>query len=1757
MRLLSILLLVLLSLTVAVQARPLPEGVAWMAQLPGYAGAPVASGGVVVLAAGGEILAFAQTDGSLRWRRALPEADVQTELREERGILVVRPSSREILALRAGDGALLWRDTAGSSTPLQMAQGWVWVLTEGRVRALDPATGQVRFQLPQEIRARWFHLYPGLLCFGDDQGLGAWDLKEGRGRWYLRQPLREVEPLVDEVLLVQPPRGPALLYDARQGALLRPCSGFSYQVVGGRWIRQGPGDLMALVEARSGREVWRRRGRGQLYQAGASWLLAYDDRAELLDPATGLVRRRLKGRFPGAVARDVLLYSDGSGRLVAVDCRSGDRVALYQGLPLDYWSDFEGAARGSQGRVFLSAQGMLLALGRGPGQVHLLGQPELSLQVDSPQVPPRVRVTVAGPFLGAVRVEAFRLKELPLAEGRLDLARARPGPRVASSTLTLNSGFQSGERSVALGLPGPGLYLLEARYRGLVQRQLLQASTLAMLVKTCPGRAFFCFQEVAGGRPVAGVKVQLYAGSETQGRRPAGGGTSGPDGTLSLSLPEGREFWAVAFWRGQVLDLAFEGPGRALQQRIYLYTDRPLYRPGQTVHFRGIVMSDQGGSLSVASGMPLHVEIRDSADNILLSQGMTSDAYGAFSGSLTLGPEPPLGRYRLAAAAGPDSGQVPFEVQEYRKPDFQLEARPARPLAVAGQRVPIEVHATYWFGGPVAGASVRYTVHRMRLYGLPSGVEEELFEEARGWRSYEEYLTEGSLQLDAQGQATLDLATEPQESDFLYLVRLEATGPGGRPVQAAASVTVAQGDFGVYVFPLSWVLQAGEKALVRLRTVDRLGKPHAARVRLDFYEVRYDRQGRRRQVLVNRQQVATGPDGEGVAAWVVGRGGYYILRGVAVDSGGRVVQGQGSFWALAKGQDGGWSEVPLKLIPDRRTFRPGQTARVLLLTSRPGRVLLTLEGNRLYQHRWVQVKGRATMLSIPIRAEHSPSLYVAAAMLVGQETVTDQVGLAVPDSQHALQVEVDSTAADYRPQDRATLRLRATHQGKPVQAQFSLGLVDEALYALRGELAAPIHRFFYGPRSNRVATLRLVPQRARVAGFQTVAPQAQVRRKFEDTAYWQADILTDETGQASVSFSLPDNLTTWRATARGVSREAAVGEATHRLVTRLPLMVQALAPRFLVEGDEARVRALVTNRTGSSARVSLSLTARGASLSQGQQTLTVAEGASEAAEATVTVPDPAASPLLLQVQARGNGQEDAEEVPVPVLPFGLRRDLYRAGLASAPLSQSVEIPQGALLPVLRVRATGSLAGVIAGSLDYLTDYPYGCVEQTLSRFLPTVIAVRAMRSLGLQDPERELRVEPMVAQGLQKLYAFQHSDGGWGWWSEDPTHPFMTGYVLYGLARAREAGYSVSETVLQRGVAAARQLLSSSQDTDTRVYLAWALTMAGAPPAEELATLAGQDSLSTSSQALLVQALERSGQEAAAAGLLGALRGAARSEGPGVFWPARTLGPHGWSDDDVEVTCLAVQALLEAEARDPLAEKGILWLLARRRGAAWKSTRDTALAVLAMTDYLQATGQARLGGSVRVLVDGRAVLSAEEGAGREACAVLSDLSPGPHRVEILPTGAAPYSLELGWMERSGGALAAEEHGLALSRSYEVLGSPSGPAQPGERVQVTLTFRNADDLGYVVLEDPRPAGLEPLPEEGSETRGDTWWTRREDRDQKTVFFFTHLPAGQHTVRYLLRAETPGRYRSLPARLWLMYRPEVWATSASAPFEVASP
>lgn len=751
-------------------------------------------------------------------------------------------------------------------------------------------------------------------------------------------------------------------------------------------------------------------------------------------------------------------------------------------------------------------------------------------------------------------------------------------------------------------------------------------------------------------------------------------------------------------------------------------------------------------------------------------------------------------------------------------------------------------------------------------------------------------------------------------------------------------------------------------------------------------------------------------------------------------------------------------------------------------------------------------------------------------------------------------------------------------------------------------------------------------------------PAVQVRSDFRSTIVWLPDVKTDANGAAIVKVKYPDSLTTWSATAHAASttNQFGIGSASTR--TKQPLIVRLQAPRFFVVGDQVTVSAVINNNTDQPMRVAPALNAEGLTVT-GESPARVEVKANSETRVDWQVNVTHASEAHLKVEARGAQYADAMEKSFTIFEHGIEKFVSRSGkMRGDSVAVKLDIPKErrADSTKLVVQVAPSMATTMLDALPYLIDYPYGCTEQTMSRFLPAVITARTLRDLGLK-PETAMNkifggieeatadathpkgrhdlkeLDAMTKQSLDRLYGFQHSDGGWGWWKDGDSDHFMTAYVIWGMTLAQQAGIDVKSDVLARAVSYLdKELVEEETSYDGQAWMLHALAVYhSAQKRSEVSKFQdtafrnlwnNRDKLNAYTRALLALSAHNYGFTSEAKTLIENLengvkidsqpdtsivqRGAQTSD-PSVIGTAH-WGEDGvywrWSDGGVEATAFALRALLAIDPQNKLVEPVTNWLVKNRRGSQWSNTRDTAIVVLTLNDFLRVSGEVQPVIGYELLVNGTPVttkqITADEALSAPSKFAISRelIRDGQNEITIVrKNGNGPlyfsaqaefFSLEEPLKPAGNEIFVRRQYFKLVNHATLLKGNVSErvplndgeTVKSGDRVEVVLTVEAKNNYEYLLFEDLKPAGLEAVQlrsGEGVTIRelkssggftGRSRWVYQELRDRKVALFVDHLPEGVWQVSYEMRAEAPGAFHALPVLGHAMYVPEIRTNGA---------
>ncbi len=598
----------------------------------------------------------------------------------------------------------------------------------------------------------------------------------------------------------------------------------------------------------------------------------------------------------------------------------------------------------------------------------------------------------------------------------------------------------------------------------------------------------------------------------------------------------------------------------------------------------------------------------------------------------------------------------------------------------------------------------------------------------------------------------------------------------------------------------------------------------------------------------------------------------------------------------------------------------------------------------------------------------------------------------------------------------------------------------------------------------------------------------------------------------------------------------------------------------------------MVNRSGAPQILRVKLKAEnGEILDRTQTQLTLDKGQSELVWWTFRPGEAGFTQLLFSAECPAGN--DASLKRLPVMRSGVVEVITRSGFCKDKVT--IDLPEGVdpKTATLEVRLVPTMAADLIDTIDYLVEYPYGCVEQTMSRFLPAIKVAQVLQQFQLEHAGLKKKLPGCVDAGIKRLLELQQADGGWGWNGTSGTHEMMTPYALYGLLQAEKAGYVIgSENAIKRGLARLKQFIDNMGEAQAsdRIYCMFVYGHRHEIDAkwwEFIADLADRNALSDGALALAVQLAAEKGKKDLAAGLAGQLRDRAEKVNGQVWW--RTAKFSRWVDDPLEITANALRALVLVDAHDPLIPGVVAYFNANKRGNRWHSTKDSALIVHALCELMgrQKLKPGDLGRVVLRCNEGerQEVVFASKTGTRSVTIPGKQLKAGANTITF--TEATPgvmYRVLLKHVQ-TGWDIQARDAGIQVTREIWLLDSKGKQVRElrrGEAVArgsylesvVRARRRGAEPMRYVLVEDPRPSSCEFIPEEDHRfNQQSTPFVLREERETHLAWHHEQAP-GQIEDRCVLHVELTGEFIVAPAQVELMYQPEVRGHSGTFRFKV---
>jgi hypothetical protein len=1116
--------------------------------------------------------------------------------------------------------------------------------------------------------------------------------------------------------------------------------------------------------------------------------------------------------------------------------------------------------------------------------------------------------------------------------------------------------------------------------------------------------------------------------------------------------------------------------------------------------------------------------------------------------------------------------------------------------------------------------------------------------------SYGETVAEGKGMTDAQGRFVIELPASLGKagSSRRYTIEARVTDESDQLIAGREEVIVHQGEFYIGAAPENYVGVATESQNINLTTVgwDSQALPNTP---LSVRVV--ERVWRSTQTVepatgrtvwnwdveetpITEGVATTDGDGKAVFSFTPPKGGVYKVIATGRDKRGNQITTSTFLWVAGPGyvpwRQQNSNRIDLKI--DRTNFKVGDTASILIASPFQGatKALVTVERGHILTSEVIDMPTNSTVYKLPITADMAPNAFVSVTVIKGVDDTNPvaafrmgAVGFGVDIERLKLNITVTPDRPQAGPRETVNYTLKVTdYKGDPVQAEVGVGLTDLAVLSLLPDTSTPILDHFYARAGIGVRTantlVQSVDQRTQeilntIKGGGGGGPEGgifEVRTRFIDTPLWSPAVVTDANGTAVVTVTLPDNLTTWRLDARAVTQNAGelgttlVGQTTLDLISTKPLLIRPVTPRFYVVGDTSTLVAIVNNNTGADQQVNVRVEVKGAALkdapskfapipNRGRMRFEWPIEVQDVRDVDVTFFASSADGKFTDAAKSAVGRGD--DRLLPVLKYQSPETVGTGGVIGTDGGGRTE---GIVLPrrynvtdgTLNIRLDRSLAAATTKSLEVLQYFPYQCTEQTISRFLPNVATYGALRKLGVDDAAMRANLDSVLYISIQRLYADQKVDGGWGWFASDQSNALMTSYALIGLAEAQKQGFEVDAAVVEAAIRYLRgQMFDLSARTtawqvNRQAFVLYALAYADAGNFSQAVNLFNvRDKLSLYARAYLAMTMHMLDPQNAryTDALLSDFNNRVVLSATGAHWEEDFRDYWNWNTD-TRTTALVLKALIQVQPQNQIIPNVVRWLMIARKADAWETTQETAWAILALTDWMVVTGELRPAYSFDAVLNGTALATAQTANPQnvresvELTVAVKDLLQGElNRLTVNRTGGEG---QLYYTAHLTAYLPVPElkpisRGLTLSRTYSLATDPDRKpiteATVGDNIRVTLTIVAPNDLHYVVIDDPIPAGTEGVdPQLATSAVGQTprvstsnplfegwgwwWFSKTEFRDDRVVLYATFLPRGTYQYSYTIRAGLAGTYNVIPPTGQEFYFPEVYGRGAGMLF-----
>lgn len=1325
--------------------------------------------------------------------------------------------------------------------------------------------------------------------------------------------------------------------------------------------------------------------------------------------------------------------------------------------------------------------------------------------------------------------------------------------------------------------------------------RFISLSDIGVIAREAKDKIVVFANSIKTAQPLNGVNMVAY-GTNNQ---VLGNATTNADGVAEIALSRrefsgfkpamiiaksGSDFNYLPFASTQVNTSRFEVGGKRANSTgldAFIYPERDIYRPGETVHFSVILRDGQWKS---PGELPVKFRFLMPNGKELKAFRKTLNEQGSAEGEIPLTAAAITGSYTLEVYTSNDVllNTRSFNIEEFVPDRIKVSAKIDKPVLLPGQTGSIAVNAMNFFGPPAANRKYEFEAQIKQRDFRPKGLDKYDFSVHNAPVSFENVVEEGVT--DANGNAT---ETYEVPANFKNTGLLKATfyatvfDETGRPVSRSVSADIFTQDVfagigsdGYWYYPLN------QPVRIPLVAVNKNEQPQLAQlsVKVIKHEYRtvltrngdYFRYESQKESKTVAEQSVTVSATNGSYSFVPRSPGNYEIQ-VAVPGASSYVSRTFYSYGFWGGDNTSFevdTEGNIDIELDRSSYKSGESVKALFKAPFNGRMLVTMETDKLVHYQYVEVVNRTASVDLKLSAGHIPNVYITATLIKPHEE--SETPLTVAHGYQNVRVEEPGRKIDVSVMAQASVRSR-TRQKITVKARpgsmVTLAAVDNGVLQISDFKTPDPYGYFYANKALEVSGYDIYPLlfpelRARISSTggdgdlemnKRTNPMPSKRVKV--VSYWSGIQKVNGNGEAQFEFDVPQFSGELRLMAVAYNNDNfGSKEATMKVAD--PLVISTALPRFLSPKDTITVPVTLTNTTTKMANGTAKISVTGPLQVVGAASQSVSLAPNSESRAVFQVVAKSSIALgKVRIDVNSAGENFSDETEIGVRPSAPLQVQTGAGVLNGVSTQRVDIGLNGFLP-----GTADYSLVISRSpalelgkqLRFLVQYPYGCTEQTVSAAFPQLYYNDLISQIHQQKRAGTV-ANGNVQEAIRKIKLRQLYTGAVTLWDgEGEAHWWASVFAAHFLIEAKKAGFDVEKTVLDGLLNFLNNRLRSretinyyyNQKEQKKIapkevsYSLYVLALAGRPNVPVMNYYKANPALlSLDAKYLLAVAYAVSGDKTRFKEIL-----------PGSFAGEISVAQTGGSFySEIRDEAIALNALIDVDPGNPQIGLMAKHVADKLKMRSWYSTQECVFSFVALGKMAKAANAATVSAEVRV---GGKTVGTMNGA--TARFTAQQLGGTDIMIQTKGEGRLYYFWQSEGISASGDYKEEDSYIKVRKRFFDRTGRviTGNQFRQNDLVVVQLTLENSygTPVDNIVLTDMLPAGFEIENPRTKEIPGMDWVkdasspTALDVRDDRINLFVDLRNNTKQVYYYAVRAVSPGIFRMGPVAAEAMYNGE---------------